>query len=74
MSGTMYRREDLAGMMDKLGDMGDMGGMGGMEGMDGMEGYGYGDVPVPDVAGGQKYGDDVPDYDDAEDGDVKLEL
>ena len=74
MSGTMYRREDLAGMMDKLGHMGDMGGMGGMEGMDGMEGYGYGDEPVPDVAGGQEYGDDVPDYDDTEDGDVKLEL
>ena len=71
MSGTMYRREDLAGMMDKFGDMG---GMGGMEGMDGMEGYGYGDEPVPDVAGGQEYGDDVPDYDDTEDGDVKLEL
>ena len=35
MSGTMYKREDLAGMMDKLGDMG-MGGMGGGEGMEGM--------------------------------------
>jgi len=33
MSGTMYRREDLAGMMDKMGDM-----MGGMEGMEGGEG------------------------------------
>jgi len=30
MSGTMYRREDLAGMMDKLGDMG-MDGSGEME-------------------------------------------
>merc|ERR1740130_1747159 len=36
MSGTMYKREDLAGMMDKMGDMG-MGGEG-MEGMEGMEG------------------------------------
>jgi len=33
MSGTMYKREDLAGMMDKLGDM-----MPGMDGMGGMEG------------------------------------
>ena len=33
MSGTMYRREDLAGMMDKLGDM-----TAGMEGMEGMGG------------------------------------
>jgi len=32
MSGTMYKREDLAGMMDKLGDL-----TGGMEGMDGGE-------------------------------------
>lgn len=31
MSGTMYRREDLAGMMDKLGDLTG-------EGMPGMEG------------------------------------
>ena len=30
MSGTMYRREDLAGMMDKMGDMEKMlSGMGG---------------------------------------------
>ena len=35
MSGTMYKREDLAGMMDKLGDM-----TAGMEGMEGMEGEG----------------------------------
>jgi len=41
MSGTMYRREDLAGMMDKLGDM--TGGMPGMEGMEGMEGMGEGE-------------------------------
>eukprot|EP00316_Scyphosphaera_apsteinii_P004959 CAMPEP_0119313242 /NCGR_PEP_ID=MMETSP1333-20130426/28442_1 /TAXON_ID=418940 /ORGANISM="Scyphosphaera apsteinii, Strain RCC1455" /LENGTH=265 /DNA_ID=CAMNT_0007318039 /DNA_START=76 /DNA_END=873 /DNA_ORIENTATION=+ len=35
MSGTMYRREDLAGMMDKLGDqLGDMGGAEGLEGGD----------------------------------------
>jgi len=36
MSGTMYKREDLAGMMDKLGDL--TGGMGGMEGAEGAEG------------------------------------
>ena len=30
MSGTMYKREDLAGMMDKMGDM--------MPGLDGEEG------------------------------------
>jgi len=42
MSGTMYRREDLAGMMDKLGDM--TGGMEGMEGgEEGMEGGEEGD-------------------------------
>lgn len=43
MSGTMYRREDLAGMMDKLGDMG-LGGIG--EGMedDGMPDDGGDDV------------------------------
>ena len=63
------------GRMDKVPDgRGWMDRMDRMDGMDGMEGYGYGDEPVPDVAGGQKYGDDVPDYDDTEDGDVKLEL
>ena len=36
MSGTMYKREDLAGMMDKLGDLTQ--GMEGMEGMEGEEG------------------------------------
>lgn len=44
MSGTMYRREDLAGMMDKLGDMGLGEGMGGEEGAEG------GDDQSPDVA------------------------
>ncbi|KAL1500615.1 hypothetical protein AB1Y20_013267 [Prymnesium parvum] len=36
MSGTMYRREDLAGMMDKLGDMG-LGGEGGVPMGDGSD-------------------------------------
>ncbi|KAL3918667.1 MAG: hypothetical protein SGPRY_005925 [Prymnesium sp.] len=43
MSGTMYRREDLAGMMDKLGDMG-LGGMG-----EGMEDDGMPDDSGDDV-------------------------
>ena len=44
MSGTMYKREDLAGMMDKLGDMMP-------EGMEGMEGMGGDDSPDVDDSG-----------------------
>ena len=51
MSGTMYRREDLAGMMDKLNDMG-------LDGMDGMGGE-AGDEASDDVA--EEEGDAPPD-------------
>ena len=51
MSGTMYKREDLAGMMDKLGDM--TGGMEGMEGAEGLEGEGG-------AEGGEGAGRDEP--------------
>merc|ERR1719217_770636 len=47
MSGTMYKREDLAGMMDKLGDL-----TGGMEA--GMEGDGDGDGEAEEGAEGEE--------------------
>lgn len=49
MSGTMYRREDLAGMMDKIGDMMPPGGLEGAEGEEeGAEGGADGASPDKD--------------------------
>mmetsp|Transcript_9208 Transcript_9208/g.20146 ORF Transcript_9208/g.20146 Transcript_9208/m.20146 type:complete len:309 (+) Transcript_9208:200-1126(+) len=73
MSGTMYRREDLAGMMDKLGDLTGMEGMEGMEGMgeyDELESVGGVDGAVKDNVAG----DDEPDYVDDTDEETKAEL
>jgi len=71
MSGTMYRREDLAGMMEKMGDMAGMAGMEGMEGMEGMDDYMENVADVGQSAGNVG-GDDEIDY--AEDDNEKDEV